>query len=159
MALCRLDKPFSRRQFQPGHFTASGFVLSVDGDQVLMILHSKLGRWLQPGGHVDSGDVDVLDAARREVAEETGLVRPEVMVGSPILLDVDVHRIPANPRRDEPAHEHFDLRVLFRARSMDVRAGSDAVDARWVRLDAVQNLETDESVLRAVRKIRSIGAG
>ncbi len=39
--------PFSRIQFEPGHFTASAFVLSPDQQNLLMIFHSKLQRWLQ----------------------------------------------------------------------------------------------------------------
>src|SRR4051794_26954283 len=74
LALC--DAPgdaFGRGQFEPGHFTASAFVLSPDSSSLLLILHGKLQRWLQPGGHVDAEDVDILAAARREVEEEVGL--------------------------------------------------------------------------------------
>jgi 8-oxo-dGTP pyrophosphatase MutT (NUDIX family) len=59
----------------PGHFTASAFVLHPSGEALLLILHRKLGMWLQPGGHLESSDVDHLGAARREVAEETGVSR------------------------------------------------------------------------------------
>ena len=55
-----------------GHFTASAWVLDLDTQSVLLIHHSKLDRWLQPGGHAD-GDADLLSVAQREVWEETGL--------------------------------------------------------------------------------------
>ena len=148
---------FSRTHFQPGHFTASAFVLSPDRESVLLILHGKLGLWLQPGGHIDPSDVDVVAAARREVIEETGI---EVQVADgegPSLLDVDIHAIPANPRKSEPSHEHFDLRFTFVAPSLDFHAGSDALAARWVRLEAVVDAGTDDSVRRAIRKLTSLG--
>lgn len=151
-ALCDAPgDPFGRDHWAPGHFTASAFVLAPDADELLLIFHGKLHRWLQPGGHVDPDDVDILAAARREVAEETGLADVEV-VGEG-LFDVDVHVIPA--RKGDPEHRHFDARVLLRARTRAFTAGSDAKDARWVRLDAVNAHESDDSVMRAVAKLRT----
>ena len=139
--------PFGRDHFVPGHFTASAFVGSPDGASLLLILHAKLGLWLQPGG------VDVVAAARREVAEETGLSGDSVTTDGDGLLDVDIHGIPPNPRKGEPGHEHFDVRVLLRAQTLELAAGSDALAARWVRLEDVEDAGTDDSVLRAVRKL------
>ncbi|MEN8041330.1 MAG: hypothetical protein ABFR95_07475, partial [Actinomycetota bacterium] len=48
-----------RSEFEPGHFTASGFVTSPDGEALLLIHHGKLDRWLQPGGHIDPEDASV----------------------------------------------------------------------------------------------------
>ena len=45
------EESLRRDAFSPGHFTASAFVLSPRRDQLLLILHKKLGLWLQPGGH------------------------------------------------------------------------------------------------------------
>jgi 8-oxo-dGTP pyrophosphatase MutT (NUDIX family) len=152
LALCDVGgDPFARDHFVPGHFTASAFVLSPDGGQLLLIFHEKFRRWLQPGGHVEPDDADLFAAARREVGEETGLVELDLV--GPGLFDVDVHDIPA--RKGDPAHRHFDARVLLRARSLDSRAGSDALAARWLPLGDVPTVETDESVLRAVRKIQA----
>ena len=139
-----------RDHFVPGHFTSSGFVLPPEGEELLLIFHGKLDRWLQPGGHLEHGDADPLAGARREVAEEVGLLELELVSAG--LFDVDVHEIPA--RRAEPAHEHFDLRFLFRARTRAVAAGSDARDVRWVAWTAVNEHESDASVMRAVEKLR-----
>ncbi len=141
--------PFSRNHFEPGHFTASSFVLNPARDSVLLIFHGKLHRWLQPGGHVDPEDVDVMAAARREVAEEVD-VHTLSVVGTG-LFDVDIHDIPA--RKSDPTHAHFDVRFLFVAPNLDYRAGSDAGAAKWVRLDQVSGIESDASVMRAIRKI------
>jgi 8-oxo-dGTP pyrophosphatase MutT (NUDIX family) len=148
--------PFARGHFDPGHFTASAFVLDPDAEQLLLILHSKLNLWLQPGGHVDPTDPDLLSGAKREAAEETGIDALDPVGGIGPILDVDIHAIPANPRKGEPAHEHFDVRFLFRARSCAFAAGSDALDARWVALADVEDAGTDDSVSRAVRKLRGL---
>lgn len=149
------DQPLSRDQYTPGHVTASAFVTTPDGSALLLIHHSKLQRWLQPGGHIEPEDADVLAGARREVLEEVGI--QELELARPGLFDVDVHDIPA--RGSQPAHQHFDVRFWFSTPSRQLRAGSDALAARWVDVadlldaGAPTHYPSDESVLRAVRKL------
>jgi 8-oxo-dGTP pyrophosphatase MutT (NUDIX family) len=143
---------FARERYQPGHFTASAFVIDSAGDALLLILHGKLGLWLQPGGHVDPDDRDILAAARRELVEEVNLEAVSLL--SDGIFDIDIHQIPAGK---VPMHEHFDVRFLFRAEHDAVRAGSDAKDARWVPLQEVGAMHSDASVTRAVAKLRSRG--
>jgi 8-oxo-dGTP pyrophosphatase MutT (NUDIX family) len=141
--------PFRRDHYDPGHFTASAFALSPDRQHVLLIFHSKLRRWLQPGGHVDPDDPSIAAAALRELREETSIDAVEPLEG---VLDVDVHAIPA--RGDAPEHSHFDVRFLLQTRTELHRAASDAISARWVPLDAISTIESDASVMRAISKIR-----
>jgi 8-oxo-dGTP pyrophosphatase MutT (NUDIX family) len=154
--VCDAVDPFDRAHYVPGHITASAFVVDRARAEVLLILHGKLGRWLQPGGHVDAEDGSVLAAAQREVLEETGLI---VAADGCELLDVDVHEIPA--RKQQPAHEHFDVRFVFERGGGVARAGSDAQQVRWVPIaqllassGAHPELPSDESVLRALRKLQ-----
>jgi 8-oxo-dGTP pyrophosphatase MutT (NUDIX family) len=141
--------PISRSHFVPGHLTASAFVLSPARDALLLILHKKLGLWLQPGGHIEPGDESLAAAARREVAEEVGLALPASAEGA--VFDLDIHRIPA--RRDEPQHEHFDVRFCFQAPTLDFATNDEVVAARWAPLAEIDQLTTDESVLRVARKL------
>ena len=142
---------FARDSYAPGHFTASAFVLSPGEDALLLILHAKLDLWLQPGGHVDPDDADLVAAARREASEEAGLADLSLVTRG--IFDVDVHSIPA--RHDAPEHRHFDVRYLFRASSLRVAAASDAKAARWVALADLESVQSDASVMRAVRRIRA----
>jgi 8-oxo-dGTP pyrophosphatase MutT (NUDIX family) len=151
--LLALPAPFSRSSFEPGHFTASAFVLSPDRTRVLLVFHNKLRLLLQPGGHVDVADESLARAARREVSEEVGLVELAPFAGEEAIFDLDVHRIP--PRPAEPAHEHFDVRFAFVARSCDVRLNKEVRDPRWVGLGEIEAVATDESVVRAVKKLRA----
>ena len=138
--------PFSRSSYDPGHITASGFVLSPDRSALLLVWHRKLGGWLQPGGHIEPDDLDVVAAQRREIEEETGLVDLEWLG----LFDVDIHEFPA--RGGEPAHQHFDVRSAFIARSRDTAAG-DGVDAsRW--FDLTDLPRNDSSLTRPAAKLR-----
>lgn len=149
LQLLELAAPTSRHHFVPGHLTASAFVLSPGRDAVLLILHRKLRLWLQPGGHIEATDASLAAAARREVAEEVGLSLPPEAAGS--VFDLDIHLIPA--RKDEPAHEHFDVRFCFQAPTLDFATNDEVVEARWAPLDQIDQLTTDESVLRVARKL------
>lgn len=140
--------PFDRYSYSPGHVTASGWVIHPDGDRVLLIHHAKLDIWVQPGGHVDPGDEDLVLAARREIAEETGLTDLEPVGG---IVDVDVHPFPA--RGDQPDHRHFDVRFAFVSRTADLEHNDEAHDARWVGLDDLADLGVDRSVVRPAEKL------
>jgi 8-oxo-dGTP pyrophosphatase MutT (NUDIX family) len=97
------------RSHPPGHVTGSAWLVSADGERVLLMHHRKLGRWLQPGGHAD-GDADLARVALREAQEETGVVNLHV---EEKIFDIDRHRIPT--RGDEPEHWHYDVRHVVRA--------------------------------------------
>jgi 8-oxo-dGTP pyrophosphatase MutT (NUDIX family) len=149
LQLLAMAAPTSRSHFSPGHLTASAFVLSPARDALLLILHKKLGLWLQPGGHIEPSDESLAAAARREVAEEVGLALPASAEGA--VFDLDIHRIPA--RRDEPEHEHFDVRFFFQAPTLGFTTNDEVVAARWAPLAEIDRLTTDESVLRVARKL------
>lgn len=131
------------------HFTASAWVLDSAQERVLLIHHNKLQRWLQPGGHLEADDVDVLSSARREVAEECGLHDLELLQQG--LFDVDVHTIPS--RGDIPEHLHLDLRFIFRASSEETQLDLSEVSAsRWIPLTEAKQALDSASLLRMVDK-------
>lgn len=124
--------------------------------RLLLIRHPRLGRWLQPGGHIESVDTSCLGAARRELWEETGV--SELGLLEPGIFDVDVHAIPATPK--EGAHAHFDVRYAFQAPTdrltlSDETTGDEVKVARWVELGAVAALNPEESIARCVRALIS----
>lgn len=144
---------FSRDNFAPGHFTASGFVLSPDGASLLLIHHRRLERWLQPGGHIDPQDADPVTAAAREVVEETAAQLVEPLPTE--LFDIDVHPIPE--AKGEPEHAHFDLRFLFQAETEEFVADDEVIAAAWVPLSTIAAGWEDASVQRAAARIVATG--
>ena len=144
---------FSRRFFEPGHLTASAIVVSPDERCILLIQNKAFGFWMQPGGHVDASDESMRAAALRELEEEAGLSDVVSPDWAPSILDLDVHDVPARLKKDEPAHNHFDVRYCFRAKTLEVRAASDAKDAAWFPLDGLEEVETDASVRLAAARV------
>lgn len=151
--LATRERAFHRDCFSPGHITSSAWIVSRESGAALFTHHRKLDRWLQLGGHVD-GDPDVLVSALREAEEESGLVgfRPLPRVARPEILDVDVHAIPA--RRDEPAHEHHDIRFLLEVSENQpiARQASESHAVRWFAAADVAGRFDEESILRMARK-------
>jgi 8-oxo-dGTP pyrophosphatase MutT (NUDIX family) len=141
-----------KRTCVPGHLTASALVIDAQGERALLTHHRKLGRWLQLGGHCD-GDANLAAVALREAIEESGI---EDLSIDPPPVDVDIHTIPARPAKDasaaEPEHLHLDTRFLVHAPAgARATASSESNELRWFTPDEVDEIETDDSVLRLVR--------
>ena len=100
---------FQRTNYS-GHFTASAWILNEKRDKALMTHHKKLNMWLQLGGHAD-GNTDLLDVARREAIEESGIKKIRLLNDE--IFDVDIHLVPKF--KDQPSHKHFDVRFIFEA--------------------------------------------
>ena len=134
-----LERPTSRDE-PTAHFTASAFVVDETGARVCLVAHAKLGRLLQPGGHVEPTDVSLEAAALREASEETAL-ELELHPTAPRPFDLDIHQIPERP--GEPAHFHLDVRYLFIGR------GEPCAGAAWHGLGE----DGDASVARLTAKL------
>jgi 8-oxo-dGTP pyrophosphatase MutT (NUDIX family) len=152
LALCDAPADPLDRASLPDHLTASAVVVA-PGRGALLLHHRKLGRWFQPGGHVD-GDGNLLAAACREAAEETGLtgLRPVVPA-----VDLDVHDV---PYPDGSFHVHHDLRFLLLADAGAEAAHNDeSTGATWVTGDAdLDALDADASTRRLVHRGLAVAA-
>ena len=136
------------RRHPVGHFTGSAWLVSGDGERVLLTHHRKLGLWLQLGGHAD-GDADLARVALREAHEESGLVDLRI---DPVPFDIDRHLIPA--RRDEPEHWHYDVRYIVRATGSEAFVvGEESIDLAWRPIvDLAADAGADASVRRMAGK-------
>lgn len=125
-------EPFSRSTLV-GHLTASAWILSPDKASALLIHHQKLNLWFQPGGHLESADKSVIEAAEREAVEETG-VRSLTRLSDQI-FDIDVHTIPE--RKEVPEHLHYDIRYLFQSATLALAPDlSEVKDVKWVNISS-----------------------
>ncbi|MFN0029279.1 MAG: NUDIX hydrolase [Acidimicrobiales bacterium] len=134
------------RTCAPGHLTSSALVVEAETERVLLLHHTKLRRWLQPGGHVD-GAGDLARSALREATEETGMA--SLRVASPA-IDLDIHRV--SPPH-EPPHDHLDVRFLVMAPAGARPIGNhESTDLRWVPIDELDRYEPDIGLRRLARR-------
>ena len=90
-------------------------------------LHKRLGRWMQPGGHIDPGETPP-EAARREATEELGMI-VEHPADGPHLIHLDVHEAALG-------HTHLDLRYLLVGEDADPNPPpGESPEARWCSWD------------------------
>ncbi len=132
-----------------GHVTGSSWIVDESGENVVLVYHRKLGKWVQPGGHCED-ESDVLNVALREAREETGL---DVSAHDTAIFDVDAHDIPEY--WNTPAHVHYDARFLLRASKAQAPVVSEESRAvKWVSLDEARELSGEDSIARMIDKTR-----
>ena len=123
-------------------FTVAMFI--VHENQVLLIHHRKLDKWLPIGGHIEL-DEDPEMAALREAKEESGLDielvgerPPTTEPGTRALIAprfLDIHRI-------NPTHEHIGMIYWARPKQGKVTlAPEEYHDIRWCSSSDLDSLQ------------------
>lgn len=140
----------TRGEFR-GHATAGAILADPDG-RILHIRHLALDRWLLPGGHLEASDATLLDAALRELAEETGIPAATVTPAGDRPIHIDIHPIPANPAKGEPDHRHIDFRFLLRTANTVGRLQAEEVTAAaWRDADSISDPVLRQRVTQTLR--------
>lgn len=131
----------------PLHVTASAILVNDVGDKTALHLHKRLGIWLQPGGHIETGESPA-DAALREAIEEIGVpARHEVDGG--LFVHLDVH---PGPR----GHTHFDLRYAVRAPEVPPNPGEgESRSVGWFSWREAESM-ADAGLIGALRAMQDI---
>lgn len=137
-------------------FVASVYL--IDNQKVLLIYHSKLQKWLPPGGHVEANETPA-EAARREVKEETGL-DIEFFRHDPLWIDYwnakSIERpylclleeIPAH--QQTPAHQHIDF--VYVAKPIGSQLHS-TFDYQWFGWEDLQRLQPDSEIFNETLQV------
>ncbi|MFJ8131623.1 NUDIX hydrolase [Streptomyces hydrogenans] len=147
---------YDPRAFEPFAVTVDLAVLTVRGGRLHALLVQRgqepyAGAWALPGGFVLPRE-SAGTAARRELAEETGL--PEAVVAG---LHLEQLRTYTEPDRDPRMRV---VSVAYTALVPDLpepRGGGDAAEARWLPYDEVPTLAFDHDLILADARER-VGA-
>ncbi len=150
--LANQENLYSRTNLQ-GHITGSGFLFNQDYSKVLLTHHKILNDWFQFGGHSD-GDANTLRVAMRETLEESGCA--EIMPLSEKIFDVDLQHIPANEKKKEPAHIHYDIRFTFQTNNENFCISDESNELRWFTMQDYANLPQTEPRKRFLQKWREL---
>ncbi len=135
--LTALEPDALDRSATPGHLTGSALVLNHNATETLLLFHTKLQRWLQPGGHAD-GEANLARVALKEATEETGIEGLEIVDPA---IDLDIHNV-AKPGAPEVLH--YDVRFLvFAPEGAEPTGNHESQDIRWVGLSDLDGYDLD----------------
>lgn len=138
-----IDNLYNRKNFV-GHITASGFIYSKNEGKILLLEHKVLNKFIQPGGHVELSDNEIIDTAKREILEETGLKNLKsvnISLDKNVPLDINSHVIPKNENKNEEEHYHHDFRFLFITESVKdiIIDKSESNQYEWIDISKLKN--------------------
>lgn len=136
------------REYPPHPLPAVGVVVWRD-DLVLLVRRAKpprQGEWSLPGGAQEIGET-VVQAAHREVTEETNVaIAPEGIVDVVDFIERDDAR--------EVRFHYTLIDLTARWVSGEAKAGGDAAQVRWFRLDEIPALSLWTETERIIRQSR-----
>jgi 8-oxo-dGTP pyrophosphatase MutT (NUDIX family) len=129
--------------------SAGGIVLNTKGE--VLVVNQRGDSWSLPKGHIDAGE-DALAAAKREIAEESGVTDLEFVKD---LGGFQRHRIGLHGGDD--LSELKDIHIfLFRTRQSKLRpVDPENPEARWVGRQDVADLLTHHKDKEYFRSILS----
>lgn len=141
----------------PLHVTCSAIVVDLPRGRLLLRWHGRMKMWMQVGGHADEGESDPWQIAFREAQEETGLpdltAWPCLSRESGVVAPIQVVIVPVPAHRDEPAHEHADIRYLFATQCPDrVAAESPDTPLKWLSVDAALQEVSEENLRELLQR-------
>lgn len=140
---------FLRTHFDVGHITGSALIVNSNDKQVLLNHHKSLDKWLCFGGHAD-GDSDILAVAKREVFEESGIEDFDLAKAG--IFDLDIHLIPENKTKNEPAHFHYDIRYLFATNNTETVISDESLDVMWCTFEQAHERVESSGMKRLLEK-------
>lgn len=148
-------EPWARTS--PLHVTASAIVIDRATGRVLLRRHARMKAWMQVGGHADQGESDPWHVALREAQEETGLLDLQAWPADRGRTPVQVVIVPVPAHRDEPAHEHADIRYVMSTDRPDrAAAESDETPLRWLAMDQALDTVVEENLKEYLRRVRDL---
>lgn len=142
------------RENEFAHITSSGFIMNSDLTKVLMVFHNIYNTWAWTGGHAD-GDGNLLNVAKKEALEETGITSVKPLTEKIISLDI----LPVNGHfkhgRYVSTHLHLSIAyVLLADESEPLHIKEDENSGvAWIDVEKLSEYCKEEHILPIYEKI------
>lgn len=133
-------------------YTASGFIIHPDQPKILLLKHKKIGKWLQPGGHIEL-DENPIQALYHEIEEETGLKSNQYTILEPAISPKPTGTNVTNTSLPLPfyinehfwdglgPHKHVDFSYLIKSKSDALTDNPDGASAiGWFTMQDINEL-------------------
>lgn len=151
---------------KPGQhdLTASALIFRIDTDQpkLLLHMHKKVGKLMQPGGHVELNE-NPWQGVLHEIEEETGFARSQLSILQPEWAIEQLTGATVLPTQfctnthsidDSEGHYHTDIAYAFTVQSNPAGqpGEGESTDLRWVTYDELKALQ-DQEIAINIREI------
>jgi len=144
------------------HYTATVFIISEDKPRkFLLTYHKKFDKWMPPGGHIEEME-NPLEAAIREVEEETG-VNIEPFLEKADTIDDRAKSLPMptffleekiDAYGDQPEHYHLDFVYVVEFKRQDIKQiDSGLYQAAWFDQEEMEKLAMLANVRDEIKTI------
>jgi 8-oxo-dGTP diphosphatase len=146
------------REFPDAPRVGVGAVV-LDGDRVLLVRRGQppsMGKWSVPGGLIHLGE-HIEEAVIREVGEECGLrVRLQGVCG---VIDRITLEEPGREGAPRVRYHWVIIDYVAAVVGGTLRPGSDAAEARWVRVEDLDRYDTTDGLADMVQRALSLQQG
>ena len=133
------------RENEITHFTASSWTVNKERTKVLMIYHKIYNSWSWTGGHAD-GDTNLLYTAVRELKEETGVEKVNVLKDD--IFSLEILCVNGHIKRGKyvSSHLHFNLTYLLEVdENEELKIKEDENSGvKWINIEDIDKYVTEQ---------------
>lgn len=133
------------RENEVAHFTASAWTVNKERTKVLMIYHKIYNSWSWTGGHAD-GDTNLLYTAVRELKEETGIEKVNILKDD--IFSLETICVNGHIKRGKyvSSHLHFNLTYLLEVdekEELKIKEDENS-GVKWIDIEDIDKYVTEK---------------
>lgn len=133
------------RENEVAHFTASSWTVNKERTKVLMIYHKIYNSWSWTGGHAD-GDTNLLYTAVRELKEETGIEKVNILKND--IFSLETICVNGHIKRGKyvSSHLHLNLTYLLEVdENEELKIKEDENSGvKWINIEDIDKYVTEQ---------------